>query len=135
MDLIKARFLLENLLDWVETHEDGSKQLSGKLTNNELQALQFALTLFDSQVANPILSITSPKITTLPNFEQSEYVDSKENINEAFEVKNTSCCLTEAGNYLDKLLSTIIRNTGISFDNPSWTNINWSLEKNIRNHK
>ena len=73
MDLMKAKFLLENLLDRVETHEDGSKQLSGKLTDNELQALQIALTLFDSPaplITNPAFSIPSSKIFSPPDFQQ-----------------------------------------------------------------
>ena len=74
MDLMKAKFLLENLLDRVEILEDGSKQLSGKLTDNELQALLVALTLFDSpnpQVATPISPIPSPQISALPDFQPS----------------------------------------------------------------
>lgn len=74
MDLMKAKFLLENLLDRVETVEDGSKQLSGKLTNYELQALQIALTLFDShnpQVAPTITPVASPQISDLADFKSS----------------------------------------------------------------
>ena len=63
-------------------------------------------------------------------------VNPEEGTNTAFEVGNTACCLTEAGNYLDKLLkNTIIKETGIKSDHPSWININWYLEKNIRHHK
>jgi hypothetical protein len=74
MDLMKAKFLLENLLDRVETVEDGSKQLSGKLTNYELQALQIALTLFDlpkPQGLPTISTVASPQISELPDFKQS----------------------------------------------------------------
>lgn len=74
MDLMKAKFLLENLLDRIEILEDGSKQLSGKLTNYELQALQVALTLFDSpnpQVAPTISPVASPQISALPDFKPS----------------------------------------------------------------
>ena len=74
MDLMKAKFLLENLLDRVEIVEDGSKQLSGKLTNYELQALQIALTLFDlpkPQGLPTISTVASPQISELPDFKQS----------------------------------------------------------------
>ncbi|WP_273150787.1 hypothetical protein [Methylophaga thiooxydans] len=47
MDVSKAKFLLENLLDRVETLDDGSKQLSGKITENEYKALEIALTMLD----------------------------------------------------------------------------------------
>ena len=38
MELIAAKVLLKNLLDRVETREDGSKQLTGKLPDQELAA-------------------------------------------------------------------------------------------------
>jgi len=45
MESIEAKILLKNLLDRVVVLEDGSKELSGKLTESELEALNFALDL------------------------------------------------------------------------------------------
>jgi len=69
MDLMKARFLLENLLDRVETLDDGSKQLSGKLTEKELEALILALTLFDS--SEPQAPSSAPiQMPPIPEFQE-----------------------------------------------------------------
>ncbi len=43
MNIDTAKVLLENLLNRVETQEDGSKQITGVLTDAELKALQLAL--------------------------------------------------------------------------------------------
>ena len=48
MEPVKARILLENLLNRVETLENGSLRLSGTLTPDELEALNFAVSLLDS---------------------------------------------------------------------------------------
>lgn len=72
MDLMKARFLLENLLDRIEILEDGSKQLSGKLTDNEYEALKTAISLFhvNAVTSNQQVSIpASVNIHPLPEFE------------------------------------------------------------------
>jgi hypothetical protein len=45
MESIEAKILLKNLLYRVVVLEDGSKELSGKLTESELEALNFALDL------------------------------------------------------------------------------------------
>lgn len=47
MENIEAKILLKNLLNRVETQEDGSKQLTGVLTADELDALFLALTLLE----------------------------------------------------------------------------------------
>lgn len=65
MDLIKARLLLENLLERVEVLEDGTKQLSGKLTDNELKALQFALSSL-ATITEPKVSTSQPPLTDTP---------------------------------------------------------------------
>lgn len=63
-------------------------------------------------------------------------VDPDKGTNNAFEVEDSACCLTEAGNYLDQLLkSTIIKELGIASDHPSRINVIWDLDKNIRNYK
>lgn len=49
MDPIEAKILLKNLLDRVVTLEDGSKQLTGKLTSSELDALNFSVSMFDNK--------------------------------------------------------------------------------------
>lgn len=72
MELMKAKFLLENLLDRIEILEDGSKQLSGKLTEKEYEALKIAISLFDrNDAVNPkaALTITDVNIHPLPNFQ------------------------------------------------------------------
>ena len=45
MEFIEAKILLKNLLNRVEIQEDGSKQLTGVLTDDELEALKLALWL------------------------------------------------------------------------------------------
>lgn len=63
-------------------------------------------------------------------------VDPDRGINNAFEVENSADCLTEAGNHLDKLLkSIIIKKAGVDSNHPTWVNINWDLDRNIRNYK
>jgi len=79
MDLLKARFLLENLLERVETLNDGSKQLSGKLTDNELKALGIALSLFDGApepVVTPAPTPVRPNtpIPPIPDYQPPESV-------------------------------------------------------------
>lgn len=63
-------------------------------------------------------------------------VDPEKDINNAFEVENSACCLTEAGNYLDQLLkSLIIKKSGMAPDHPSRINVIWDLDRNIRDYK
>ncbi len=45
VEIIEARILLKNLLNRVETQQDGNKQLTGVLTDDELAALRLALDL------------------------------------------------------------------------------------------
>ena len=47
MEMIAVKILLKNLLNRVETQEDGSKQLTGRLTDDELAALHAALDAVD----------------------------------------------------------------------------------------
>ncbi|MYA35336.1 MAG: hypothetical protein F4Y34_01555 [Gammaproteobacteria bacterium] len=49
MNIIVAKILLENLLNRVELQDDGSKQLTGVLTDAELEALQFAVAQLTSE--------------------------------------------------------------------------------------
>ena len=56
MELIEARILLKNLLNRVETGENGSGQLSGTLTAEELAALHLAASILDGGTP------TSPKV-------------------------------------------------------------------------
>jgi hypothetical protein len=74
MELMKAKFLLENLLERIEVLEDGSKQLSGRLTDKEYEALKIAITLFDENTVTIPSSVPTPisakaDIHPLPEFE------------------------------------------------------------------
>ena len=54
----------------------------------------------------------------------------------AFEVKDSSRVLTEAGNHLDRILiELIIRKSGITSDNPIWVNVRGELQLRIRDFK
>ncbi len=53
MEIIKAKILLENLLDRVEVQEDGRYVLQGKLTRDELDAIKFALSVMDGSGSPP----------------------------------------------------------------------------------
>ena len=59
MNIDTAKVLLENLLNRVETQEDGSKQITGVLTDAELEALQLALArLTPDQPVSPVSAQT-----------------------------------------------------------------------------
>lgn len=54
----------------------------------------------------------------------------------AYEVKDTSRVLTQAGNYLDRILiEQIIKKSGITSDDKMWVNVRSALELEIRVHK
>lgn len=83
MELMKAKFLLENLLDRIEVLEDGSKQLSGKLTDKEYEALKIAIALFDGNIvtsAKPVLTNTEVDIHPLPEFQPTVEEAPKEDV-------------------------------------------------------
>ncbi len=68
MDLNIAKVLVENLLDRIETQEDGSKSITGVITDAELGALQVILRLVsDSSVSvGTRTEHTQPKVVHLP---------------------------------------------------------------------
>lgn len=81
MELIEAKILLKNLLKRIEVLEDGSRQLTGLLTDDELQALQIAFDLLSassghsptSQPAQPPAPPVPKPIPPRPEFpEQTE---------------------------------------------------------------
>lgn len=53
METIEAKILLRNLMKRIKTQEDGSHQLPGVLTDDEVDALQLAVTLFEGAGAQP----------------------------------------------------------------------------------
>ena len=54
----------------------------------------------------------------------------------AIEVQDSSDCITEAGNYLDNLLkSLILRDAGIGLEHPEMRNYHGNLELDLRNYK
>ena len=54
----------------------------------------------------------------------------------AFEFKDSSRVLTEAGNHLDRILiELIIRKSGITSDNPIWVNVRGELQLRILDFK
>ncbi|NEV62347.1 hypothetical protein [Thiorhodococcus minor] len=63
MELVEAKILIKNLLKRVRAQEDGSKQLTGVLTDDELEALQFALTLLDGPAPSSSVMPTSTGVT------------------------------------------------------------------------
>ena len=85
MELMAAKILLKNLLHRVETREDGSKQLTGKLTDEELAALQTAFGILDSSTTaaipvSPGLSPPAPQMqpilrTSESNSESQTHAD------------------------------------------------------------
>lgn len=83
MELMKAKFLLENLLDRIEVLEDGSKQLLGKLTDKEYEALKIAIALFDGNtrtVPSPASISAKTNIHPLPEFEADVVQTSAEEV-------------------------------------------------------
>lgn len=64
------------------------------------------------------------------------HLDTERGENTAIEIGNTSRVLTEAGNYLDKILiELIIKKSGITSESPMWINVRGALELDIRNFK
>lgn len=62
MELIEAKILLKNLLNRIDTQEDGSRQLTGVLTDDELGALQLAVEMLSaSPSAVPVPGATQPE--------------------------------------------------------------------------
>ncbi|MFO7592658.1 MAG: hypothetical protein R6X15_01250, partial [Pseudomonadota bacterium] len=77
MEQLEAKILLKNLLQRVEVLEDGTKRIAGRLTDDELTALNMALDMIsghtgstpNSQPVTPISSVpTSPEIPPIPDF-------------------------------------------------------------------
>ena len=66
MELIEARILLKNLLNRVETLEDGRRQLSGTLTAAELTALHLALSILDGGLPVPPTQTASTPLLECP---------------------------------------------------------------------
>lgn len=61
MEQMTAKVLLKNLLQRVETLDDGSRQLTGMLTDDELEALHMALAMLtDSPPAVPTPNVVVP---------------------------------------------------------------------------
>lgn len=64
------------------------------------------------------------------------HIDPETGKNAAMEVEGSSKGLTEAGNYLDRILiELIIKKSGLSSDNPMWINERSALELRIRDYK
>lgn len=61
MDVIEARVLLKNLLSRIKVLDDGSKQLPGVLTDDEVEALRVALGALGSNM--PIPGLVQPQLT------------------------------------------------------------------------
>ncbi len=84
VESIEAKILLKNLLDRVITLDDGSKQLSGKLTDSELDALNYALSLLSgsrSKIAAPTVRTTTSKADNTNTTEpQSQFVENEASI-------------------------------------------------------
>lgn len=75
MDLLEAKILLKNLLKRIETTADGHKQLPGVLTDDEVEALQIALSLFNSnQSIPPAAPQIISSIPPIPTFKANENV-------------------------------------------------------------
>lgn len=67
MDLLEARILFKNLLNRIETLPDGSKQLPGVITKDELAALNLALSMLSTPPSDPTLSVVSKQpVSPLP---------------------------------------------------------------------
>lgn len=89
MELIEAKILLKNLLNRVDTQEDGTRQLTGVLTADELDALQIALELFDGSPSVepqqqtikpsslPIKPETSPALNFITEEDQPDNEEAK----------------------------------------------------------
>ncbi len=77
MENFKAQLLLENLLERVETLEDGNRKLTGKLTDAEMQALQHAIEVLSgtSTPQDPVAevrsgqSVNKPTITPIQEYQ------------------------------------------------------------------
>lgn len=65
MDLLEAKILFKNLLNRVETLPDGSKQLPGVITKDELEALNIALTILSTPPSDPTLSFVGKQPVSL----------------------------------------------------------------------
>ena len=64
------------------------------------------------------------------------HIDPTNNKSSGYEIKDTAVGITEAGNYLDRILIEFILNkAGITSDNPSAIKIRSELELSIRNYK
>ncbi len=71
MESLEAKIILKNLLQRVEVLEDGSRKLNGKLTDDELEALNFAVSLLSSSPRDPgsqPTTVTPPPIPPLPEY-------------------------------------------------------------------
>lgn len=64
------------------------------------------------------------------------HVDPEKKINAAVEIANSSRVLTQAGNYLDRaLIELILKESGVTSEDPQWIKIRSRLELQIREHK
>lgn len=68
MDQMIAKILLKNLLQRVETLDDGSRQLTGMLTNEELEALRMALAM----LTDPPPVVPTPNVAVPPEPETDQ---------------------------------------------------------------
>ena len=78
MELVKARILLENLLKRVEKLENGSLQLSGTLTPDELEAIHFAVSLLDSDPPSGPSVVARPPLGPHQQLEQGTPLELEE---------------------------------------------------------
>ena len=72
MERFEAQLLLKNLLSRVETRADGSRALTGKLTDSELSALRMALELLSSQPTAASGAVTAEPAASSPDLAATE---------------------------------------------------------------
>ena len=91
MEMIEARILLKNLLNRVETLEDGRRQLPGTLTADELAALHLALSILDDGAPVPPSQTASMPLLECPQ----SAADIGQNINDKIPESQESEALFE----------------------------------------
>jgi hypothetical protein len=80
LENLEAKIILKNLLQRVEVSDDGSRKLTGKLTDDELDALNFALQLLSN---TPLLvpekqTVAPPQIQPIPEFPEKPKGEAEE---------------------------------------------------------